>query len=404
MKLVLAPNLEGYNDQNMLLSLARAIEKKGHSAKVLQSPISPNPFIHETSGFFKKQKELHAEINKSDVLLQINRERPDWLNKDCIHLSWFQDVAPIDGYSVQSNVSEKSLEYFFRPPRERICQEGAGRPLRYLFGGFSDKKQNAPLDNDIDVNLVGYFSELFSFYRNSIAVDKNTYVTLLKEVVRKPKIIFSYLSNQPLQNFNKLYGTRLFSECLEIVKTDYKPLCGSVSDGNLSNMPYIKKQILNYLYVEYPRYADRSILFEKINNISEKNKCVVAGPNWKKAYPKSPFIIDGNVSDKEIFSKSKITIHNNSHGLGLHQRVFDAIDEGSFVLMHSSPRHPGCLENALEPNVHFGLYNADNLTDTIEYWLSNPQKRINGVIEARKIFSSDHSWDKRAQQILDDLS
>jgi glycosyltransferase involved in cell wall biosynthesis len=72
--------------------------------------------------------------------------------------------------------------------------------------------------------------------------------------------------------------------------------------------------------------------------------------------------------------------------------------------MHSSPRHPGCLENALEPNVHFGLYNSDNLTDTIEYWLSNPKKRINGVIEARKIFASDHSWDKRAEQILDDLS
>jgi hypothetical protein len=388
----------------MLLSLARAIEKKGHSAKVLQSPISPNPFIHASPGFFRNRKELHAEINKIDVLLQINRERPDWLNKNCIHLSWFQDVAPIDGYSVQRYVPEKSLEYFFTPPPERICQAGKDRPLRYLLGGFSDRNQKAQSVKDIDVNLVGYFSELFNFYQNSIATYKNTYLTFLTEVVRKPKNIFSYLLNQPLQNLNKLYGTRLFHECLEIVKADYKPLCGSASDGNLSNMPYIKKQILNYLYVEYPRYADRSILFEKVNNISEKHKCVVAGPNWKKAYPKSPFITDGFVSDKKIFSKSNITIHNNSHGLGLHQRVFDAIDEGSFVLMHNSPRHPGCLENALEPNVHFGLYNADNLTDTIEYWLGNPRKRINGVIEARKIFASDHSWDKRAEQILDDLS
>ena len=388
----------------MLLFLARALEKKGHSTKVLQSPVSQNPFIDDSVGFFRNRKELHAEINKIDVLLQINRKRPCWLNKSVIHLSWFQDVAPIDNYSVQSNVSTKSLEYFFRTPRDEIYQGSAVRTVRYLFGGFSNNNQKIEMVKDIDVNLVGYFSELFSLDQDSISTDKSIYLTFLKEVVRKPKNIFSYLLNQPLQNLNKLYGTRLFCECLEIVKADYKPLCGAGSDGNLSNMPYIKKQILNYLYVEYPRYADRSILFEKVNNIAEKYKCVVAGPNWKKAYPKSPFIIDGFVSDKEIFSKSKITIHNNSHGLGLHQRVFDAIDEGSFVLMHSSPRHPGCLENALEPNVHFGLYNSDNLTDTIEYWLSNPKKRINGVIEARKIFASDHSWDKRAEQILDDLS
>ena len=83
MKFFIFPNYNTFFDFQMINGLGKAIKDEGHVVKCFNYPISDISL-----------KKL-VEINKPDVIIQINKFRPKNLeNIDLRHISWFQDVFP----------------------------------------------------------------------------------------------------------------------------------------------------------------------------------------------------------------------------------------------------------------------------------------------------------------------
>jgi glycosyltransferase involved in cell wall biosynthesis len=151
---------------------------------------------------------------------------------------------------------------------------------------------------------------------------------------------------------------------------------------------------------------DRLILFQKMHELhKKKKKVIVAGKNWSDAFEWASFVQPHVDHPSDIYEKSFITVHNNTHGLGIHSRVLEAMAVGSFVMMHPSPhsRLPGGMDSTFEPDVNYGLYSADNFVEKVEEWLADDERRKKAITENKKILLSKHLWQHRAEQILNDL-
>jgi hypothetical protein len=179
--------------------------------------------------------------------------------------------------------------------------------------------------------------------------------------------------------------------------------------GNSFFQPSIRAAIeraISYFSQSYPRIMDREVLVRAAASVSDSLALYgpgLAAHNFARPYYK------GVINDKhellQIYSRSKINLSNNTHGLGLHSRVLECMAIGGFIFMHESPHDnkAGGMLTAFEPDIHFGAYTPDNFPEQARRWLGNEGERRKVGENARKIIQQSHRWQHRAQQILDDL-
>jgi spore maturation protein CgeB len=149
------------------------------------------------------------------------------------------------------------------------------------------------------------------------------------------------------------------------------------------------------------------VLFHILRTLFKNGKKVlIAGSNWKSSFPDCDFIQEHCENPLDIFRQSAITLHNNTHGIGIHSRVLEAMAAGSFIMMHVSPcsHLPGGIDSSFEPELHYGLYSANNLAEKVEYWLAHSSQRQKATKDCHNILRARHLWRHRASQILGDLA
>jgi spore maturation protein CgeB len=143
---------------------------------------------------------------------------------------------------------------------------------------------------------------------------------------------------------------------------------------------------------------------EMLRALKDFNVKVWGLPTWKQ-------YIEGNVQymgmadvfeSAKIIRKSKIVLHiQPMHILyGLHERVLNSLASETFVLSDYNQQFefnfPGCID-------YFNSYTFDGLADKVEHYLNNDEVRTEKAKKGRELVLKNHTWDNRAQTLMNTL-
>lgn len=414
LKITLVPNTRSFYDKQQLRNFAAAFRAMGCEAITYDNPIKklPNEPNDDLQGI--EQTRIEYKKIKTDILLEVNRYRDKNLKKGIRHICWFQDLKPSEikpllQYGEKKD--QKDLIYLLGS-KEHFGLSNTKIQMGSLLSGLTEEEcrfnESKVICRDIDVNLLGY---LPPFHKKKQKTKRRTSQKqiLFREIIRRPKLLLEILWQENwhinLEDFEK---TKFYVDTLEHIEKNYKPLSGSmISWHEIQPTNKIDFLIYDLLYAEKPRWIDRMAIFHACRALFENGKKVlIAGKNWGSTFPECEFIQNHNENPLDIFRKSAITLHNNTHGIGIHSRVLEAMAAGSFVMMHSSPHSQlaGGIDSSFEPDLHYGLYSENNLAEKVEYWLTHKSRRQNAIKECFSVLRGRHTWRHRARQILGDLA
>ena len=108
----------------------------------------------------------------------------------------------------------------------------------------------------------------------------------------------------------------------------------------------------------------------------------------------------------EIYRKSKINLYNNTHGLGMHSKVFEIFANGGFLALPKSIKNSslGGINEGFNENEHFVTFTKENFEDLVNDWLFNTKKRVEIGKNVRNLVINNHTWKNRVHKILKDLN
>ncbi len=281
-----------------------------------------------------------------DVVLEANRSRPEGLPVHIRHIAWIQDYFPGDAPDYDGNALPGDIVYT-RGDGPLMGRKWAHWRGSLVNGVHQSLLEYPPCPTTIDISFAGYI---------------------------------------PVQ---------------QDVDIPYKPLTGSFTWGE---MAALHPGISSLKMIESARFADRYNAAKLALLVS--GKCKFVGIGWTNHFPdhaQQHLLSWGELLD--VYQRSKINLHTNVQGLGLHSRVLEAMAVGGFVMANETPFHTkaGRLGECFEPGVHYGEYNAETLVDQARYWLGNEDHRKKAAAEARKVVKDKHLWSHRAAQVLKDL-
>jgi len=374
MKFLLIPAYDRPYDLRMMRGLGDALAEAGHDCTIVPFP--------KCDGVMAKEY---------DILLVINRPRPDNLAKNVKYIVWIQDFYPPgfatpDGTPCTYEDCARPDDIFYtlgdagRLGIEGVRVEHCKSLLTGIDPGLLDY---SAATTDLDFSICGYIP-----------------------------LPMTKLAMNPVERFYFQEAERL-----------YTPLTGSIHHLEFASalfatedrtgsieVPEAQRQqaagFCKWLASEYPRYADRLRLAQLAYFVS--TNCEFHGINWRKYSQFGPHTFAPTKDENElygIFRRSKINLNCNCSGFGLHSRVLESMAVGGFIMSNAcpDPQADGRLTTCFEPDVHFGEYTQDNFIEKARYWLQNDEARNRAINESRKIIASQHLWKHRAQQILNDL-
>ena len=415
LKFLLIPNASKFYDINQLIEIKKQLLNYGHQADLMDDKIDDLTLIN-----FLSQ-------NNYDFVFRVNRGRPRELNKKIRFISWFQDFY-FDSESELESLMDGDISYFYTSKRAFGIKKKPKCFSSLLYPGISEKNvtnglfdisNKLKIENfqNLEFSICGYipagvhinFNPLF--YRNFEIKDKCNFDSVLENRLRR------FLKNKDKISIEKTKEVIIFLQAL--TEINYEPLSGNLNVNLISKKIKNKtlevfgsanKSILNQLIrlfsTDYPRFLDRITLARLISQFSS-NYALVGG-GWS-AYNEFSEFCRGEIQDQNelysIYKKSKINIYNNTHGLGMHSKVFEIMINGGFLALpfsNNNKKESG-IEESFEPEKHFVYFDPFKFDDLIEKWLHNEKKRIQIGENARKNVIKNHSWQKRVAKILNDL-
>ena len=185
--------------------------------------------------------------------------------------------------------------------------------------------------------------------------------------------------------------------------------------GDLSKFRRARKGVNIILWVWFAfafnsltRIIERTSILQSLISLSSlpqfSRHILVQGGLFRNLFASSiPSLDHLDIDDyNEILQASSAAICNNTHGLGLHPRVMDAMISGVVVLHHSSPfvSGDGVLESHFTPGVHYLEWkDSDDLYDLVI-------KISRGEVDLEPIAASAyhrvrefHSWSVVAKEL-----
>ncbi len=435
-RILITPNVSAPYDQRMVNGLATGFRTIGQDARATSEPVSPESLL--------------KLVNKYDVdtVIQVNRTRSleFCLPNHVRHIAWFQDIFPQTLDRFTEKFRDSDILYTLGDPEmlglnvEVKCRVGT------LFTGVEMNACNfntRDFVQDIDLSLCGALPP--PILRHGMALDR----------------LLAHWIDRILETIPLLSGTDLFSECWKrlsskdnriptfstsemveiekIIEETYDPLTGSLDIHYLANcllnkssgikrairnankthiffkakrknkkQAYMQaaKALIDYYTQSYPRVMDRKLLVYLASRTSGSLSLYGNGlDRYSFAAPYYKGVIDCLDQLLQIYRRSKINLHNNTHGLGLHSRTLECMAVGGFIFAHRSPRDhkPGGMLTCFEPGVHYGAYSPENFQEEAERWLRDNKRRIEVGKNAKSVVLASHCWHHRAKQILGDL-
>lgn len=328
---------------------------------------------------------LDDKLNYADVVLSVDVARPDNLPRNIRHIAWVQDLI---------NRPENAIV----PERQYYVAKAASDDIIYTLG---------------DGRSVG-IDEKDPHWRGSLTegVDESLFETNYRLAQDLDISFVGYVPN-PIEHWY-YWDERSLQFFLNVISSNYRALEGGLDPLKIYHLlcEYIVSDIddqacqeLKWLIIEYARYLDRISVAKMMLKVSEK--CELRGPNWDKysafaAFSK-PHSADAQVLH-DTYLRSKINLHVNITGFGIHSRVLECMALGCFVMSHHTIRNcPGQLNASFEPDAHYGVFSIDDFRRRARFWLENHEARNKVTEDARKLVRAEHLWRHRGAQILKDL-
>lgn len=162
----------------------------------------------------------------------------------------------------------------------------------------------------------------------------------------------------------------------------------------------------SYFAQSYPRIMDRRLLVQlasRVTNSLELYGNGLIAHDFTRPYYKG--VIEKLDELLAIYSRSKINLNNNTHGLGIHSRTLECMAVGGFVFFHDSPHDTkaGGMLTEFEPDVHYGRYTVENFHEEAARWLKDSEGRKRVGMQAAERIRQRHCWHHRARQVIEDL-
>jgi hypothetical protein len=440
MRFLIVPNFALPYDQRMVRGLALGLRSLGHEAQALSTPIEDLALASVCRTY------------DADVVLRVNRFRPlyDPLPAKVRHIGWFQDVFPETLAAIDARIQAKDIVYVLGDPQTLGFNVELPCFVSTLLTGV-DETVCTPVSggNPVDFSLCGYIPPPLRL-RPSIKKD----LVWLAMPLFTPFDRFGLLPDTLLKRLRGLVPYAMATGLIAIVETMYQPLKGNLdihqltaamdefiarqfgislkpirvpaerrgSTGSiLPNLmaPYLPdlteprgrrgtvQRFISYLARDHPRMLDRVMLIDAILSVSRSLE--LYGSGWSEHSEFREFhkgVLDSSAELANVFSRSRLNLANNTHGLGLHSRTLECMAVGGFIFMHASPadNKPGGMHTAFEPGVHYGLFEPETIAEEARRWLRDETSRNTAAAKAAAIVKDNHTWRHRAQQILDDLA
>ena len=433
-KIGIIPALKTPYDIKMVSDFAKALNATGVEAHYFRRPIEDdnlNKIVSES---------------KLDVVLRVNKFPPQLKNRanSFRHISWFQDVFPSN---TNHHVDYLDGDLFFTLGDKKAL--GLKLPEEVYAGSLNlavnpdDFKYLIPVDKltpQIDISLVAFIPYLPNHHLLMVSDELNKLFSNLPPLctwqrrlmnVAHWALIFSRareFRRFSYKNFSKAISYILRNSPLipkvaddseaapiqdvltAFIWATYRPLEGSLDISKLEQAIFdrfdsLDDTVSNYMDFacrELPRFIDRYVMIYRSKNVTEN--LAIYGQNWD-LYPEFQPYHKGLISQNKanlVFQNSKINLHNNNHGIGLHSRSLNCMAAGGFLLTHTSDRDflDGGMKSVFEPGIHYGTFSLESYEDDIHYWLENGEKRQQIIKNVQKYVMNELTWLKLAKYFI----
>jgi hypothetical protein len=368
MKFLFIPEFERAFDFRIARELGRALADAGHTYALMP-----------TNGYNIKNAGCY------DAVLGVNRPRPEALPHNVIYIAWIQDYRPWDTPDYAGLSRGNDVIYTLGSETWiGLWEPGPNYRGSLLTGVAPELLNSANGACDLDFSICGYIT---------LPLSKIDMHPAERRCMKEAERLYRPLTGSSNAMLMSAVLQKFVDQCV---------LAEKLNEEQQAEM----RKCCNWLTIEYPRYIDRLRLAQLAYLVS--SNCGFYGVNWQKYYQFGGHTF-APIKDinrlLEIYRRSKINLHNNWNGFGLHSRVLEAMAVGGFVMAHTcdDPQAPGRITTSFEPDVHFGEYTPDNFVEKSRYWLQDDAARSRAINESRKVIASKHLWKHRVQQILDDL-
>ena len=416
-KFLLIPNASNFYDINQLAEIKSVLVDHNHTVDFLDKEISDVSLINL------------VEKNSYNCVLRVNKGRPEELKKNVRFISWFQDFY-YNSEKELNNFLQNDLVYFYTTPEIFGVDKKLNCFSSILYPGISEKnvEPNLPELNkknqiesyqNIDFSICGFMPASHNvnfnqfYFRNFNTDNKSTFDGYLK--TNLINFIEKYEENLSLEKVKKIL---IYLQSLTEIL--YEPLSGNLDTKFISKKieeklsRELSKQsveilspVIKFFSTEYPRFQDRIELARLLTKHS--SNFTLVGKGWD-VYDEFSEFYKGEIQNQMllygIYKKSKINLYNNTHGLGMHNKVFEIMINGGFIALPSnkSKRKISSIEEDFEENTHFVYFDPLNFDDFINEWLFKTNERIIIGNNARQKVLKNHSWKNRVEKILNDLN
>jgi hypothetical protein len=119
-----------------------------------------------------------------------------------------------------------------------------------------------------------------------------------------------------------------------------------------------------YFAQSYPRIMDRTLLVQLASRVT--NSLELYDPGFFAhdfTWPYYRGVIENIDELLGVYCRSKISLNNNIHGLGLHSRMLECMAVGGML-------------TEFEPDVHYGRYIVENFHEEAARWLKDSDGRL----------------------------
>ena len=430
LKLLMIPYNSSIYYNQMLRGFAEAFRSKGHKVIVLSNIVS------------KETIRRYIEIEKIDLIISINRFIGCDFEISIPLFCWIQDTFIYTEEIISNKIGLNEYVYTLGSPFTLGFKSIPKKFIGSLVTGVDKKiiQRNNEFVWNRDISICGFIPDIKND-RFIYTIDK-----FLDRLTPNHWMIYQYLCTLISKNY---ISKKIRITIQDYVESLYQPLKGGLKPKELGNdiMNLIGLQLPTFVtpkavythmldnvvdfhgvkietthklittkilrlidfYVNtYPRGIDRRILADlTIDNFTDKI-IEFNGYGWDtyqkyKSYSRPN--IDKPEKLYEAYRGSKINLHNNTHGMGLHSRVLEAMAVGGFVMTHRSDENDsleGGILTAFEANEHFGFYDVSNFKESIECWLDDDYRRINTIKKAQEEIIKNHLWEDRVEQVIKD--
>ena len=127
---------------------------------------------------------------------------------------------------------------------------------------------------------------------------------------------------------------------------------------------------------------------------------------WPDYAPYYESYLDDQDEMRNVYQTSRLNLHNNCNGFGMHFRVMDCLASGGCMMVDAGrfDEARSGIRNHLEPGKHYLEYTYDTLSDICREYLPQAEKCRKIGRNASEEILAKHIWKHRAKQIVDDLN